>query len=430
MSNTVLETLPSEYDYFQSRAIQAAITQQYDQSFGPIGALQPGAPIEIHIPGSDTGYRDLNNSRLEVRCRITTATGGDIPEGANVGPVNLLLHSMFANIEMDICGRRISDSSNFYPYRAFFETFLSYTKEVQDTRLDAECWKKDTVGSFDNFEVSAAGTNEGFKARAAKFSRSNSVVLFGRPHLDLFHQDKDIPPKCPIFLRLIPAQTNFFLKKAPAENVNYQLEIQQVRLWVRTKELSPSLQLAHEQMLLKGNNIRIPYTRVNLKHLTIPAGVTSMNFDNIYQGVLPTRLLLAFVRDDVMNGGAARNPFRFENLNLSYLQLSMNGEGLPRIPYQPNFETDDYIREYFGLLETLNIDIGNRALDLTPQDWASTYPFFMFTTDPSGYPTLPRSGFARLELQFRTATARVHNVICFAEFPSTLELDKYHNALF
>ena len=430
MAHSILETVPSEFDYFQSRPIQAAITYQYDQPFGPIGTIQPGAPIEIHIPASSNGYRDLNNSRLEIKCRITLQDGTAIPQEAAVGPVNLLLHSMFANIEMDICGRRISDANNFYPYRAFFETFLTYSKEVQKTRLDTECWKKDTPSHFNDFRIGDNGTNQGFIERVNKFSDSKLVVLNGRPHLDLFHQDKDIPPGCPIFIRLIPAAANFFLKRPEANQAQYRLQIINIRLWIRTKELAPSLQLAHDQMLLKGNNIRIPFTKVALKHLTIPAGVTAINFDNVYQGVLPSRLLIAFVSDTAMNAGPNTNPFRFENLNLSFLQLILNGEAYPRQAYQPNFDTGDYIREYLGLLETLNIDIGNNAIDLTPEVWGNTYPFFMFSTDPSGYPTLPRSGSSRLELQFRTATANVYNVVCFAEFPSLLEIDQYRNALF
>ena len=426
----VLETVPSEFDYFESRPIQAAIKTQYDQPFGPIGTIQPGAPIEIHIPASSYGYRDLNNSKLEIKCSIKLANGENIPADANVGPVNLLLHSMWANIEMDICGKRISDANNFYPYRAFFETFLSYNKDVQDTRLDTECWRKDTEGHFNDFSVGDGGTNLGFKTRAAKFAESSVVVLQGRPHLDLFHQDKDIPPGCPIFIRLIPANKNFYIKKPAANGAVYTLSLSSVKLWVRTKEVSPSLQIAHEGMLMKGVNIRIPYTKVLVKHLTIPAGLTSINYDNVYQGVLPNRLLLAFVRDTTMNPAAGANPFTFSNVDLSSLQLILDGEGFPRTPYQPNFQTGDYIREYMGLLETLNLDIGNKTIDLTPQHWAATYPFFMFCTAPSGYPSIPRDGCARLDLQFRTATAAVYNIICFAEFPSLLEIDQYHNAIF
>ena len=430
MVASILETIPTEFDYFTSRPIQAAITSQYDQPCGPIGTIQPGAPIEIHIPAIHNGYRDLNNSKLEIKCRIKLADGKDIPEAAPVGPINLLLHSMFKNIEMDICGRRISDASNFYQYRAFFETFLSYTKQVQKTRLETEGWKKDTPGHFDDFTIDDNGKNEGHIERAERFSESSIVVLTGRPHLDLFHQDKDIPPGCPMTLRLIPASTNFFIKKPAAHAINYRFDIVSVRFWVRTKELTPSLQLAHDQMLMKGNNIRIPYTKVTLKHLTIPNGVTAINFDNIYQGVLPNRLLLAFLRDTTMNANENSNPFVFENLDLSFLQLTINGETFPRYPYQPNFTTGDYIREYLGLFETLTIDIGNRTIDLTPEDWSTTYPFFMFTTDPSGYPTLPRTGAARLELQFRNPIKHVYNIICFAEFPSMLEIDQYRNALF
>ena len=428
---TVLETVPSEFDYFQSRAIQAAIVREYDESFSPIGTIQPGTPIEISIPASGNQYSDLNNSRLEVKCKIVQADGGTaIPAAANVGPVNLMLHSMFSNVEMDVCGKRISDANFFYPYRAFFETFLSYTKDVQNTRLQSEGWIKDTSQKFQNFLLTAEGaTNLGHKERAAWFAQSAIVAFCGRPHLDLFHQEKSIPPGCPMFFRFIPSNSNFYLKKPATNENNYKLEILSFKLWVRTKEVIPSVQLAHDSMLGKGFNIRIPYTKVEVSQLTIPNGVSSHTFSNVFTGRLPNRLLLAVVQDTTLNANASSNPFLFSNADISFLQFEMNGECFPRTPYQPNFGTRDYMREYMGLLEALNIDIGTQAIDLTPSEWARTYPFFMFSTDPGHYPSIPRSGSSRLVIHFRTATAHVYKVICFAEFPSLLEIDKFHNAL-
>ena len=425
----VVETVPTEFDYFESRVVQATITQQYDQDFGPVGTIQPGAPIEIIVPETSSGYRDLNNSRLEIKCKIQNLDGTALPNDEPVGPTNLFLHSMFSNIEMDINGKRISDPNNFYPYRAFFETLLSHTKDVKETRLLAEGWKDDTAGHFDDFRLVVAGANAGFKARAARFVNSNTVFLIGRPHLDLFHQDKDIPPGCSIVLRLIPSPTNFAVKK-PANNVhNFKIEIISVKLWVRTKEVAPALQLAHAKMLNSGINFRIPYTKVTLKHMTIPNGITSIQFDNIYQGMLPSRVLFAFIQDDHLNAAATANPFLFGHLNLSQLSLTMEGRTYPRTPYAPNFATNDYIREYLGLLEALDIETGNKSIDLTPTKWAATYPFFMFSTSPSGYASIPQTGAARLDLQFRVATTEVYDVICFAEFPAILEIDKFKNAL-
>jgi hypothetical protein len=196
------------------------------------------------------------------------------------------------------------------------------------------------------------------------------------------------------------------------------------------KEVYASLALAHAQLLSSGKKFLLPYNKVTLIQKTIEQGVSSRIFDNFYRGVFPTRVLFVFVRDSARTAGSSVNPFRFENLDLSFLQLIVDGEPFPRQPYQPNFESGEYIREYMGLLDTLRLDVGNRSLDLTPKEWASTYPFFMFTTNPGGYPSLPREGSARLVLQFRKPTEHVYNVLCFAESPAMLQINGEYEAIF
>ena len=427
-SDGVMESVPTEFDYFDSKVIQAAIMNEYDRDFNP-ASIQPGAPIEILVRGASNLYLDLSNSLLQVDCKITGPDGADVAADANVGPANLTLHSLFSNIEMDLGKTRISDPNPLYPYRAFLETLLSYDKNVAETRLLTQNFIKDTTGHFDDFSRADGGTNVGFKKRALPFAASNTVTLFGRPHLDLFHQEKDIPSNVDVMLRLIPAPNPFVLKRPDANNaVNYRVKIQAVKLWVRTKELSPSLMLAHETML-QQQNMRLPYTKVCLKHVTLPTGITTVEVDNLYTGVLPDRLLVALLRDERMNGYYHMNPFSFGHFDLSNIFLTVNGECIPRRAYEPNFTSGAYIREYLAFLDGIGLDIGNKALDLTPAEWAASYPFFIFRLNPSGLPTLPKTGAIRLSIKFRQPTPNILNALCFAEFPTVLEIDRYRNVI-
>lgn len=425
----VMESMPTEFDYFEPSVLQAAIINEYDEPFGPVGAIQDDAPIEVLIPPSGTTYRDLNNSRLELKCKITKGDSTAIAADTVVGPVNLLLHSAFQNIEVEVSGKRISDPNNFYQYRAFLETLLTYSAHVLKTRAYSEGWAKDTEGKFDDITIADGAPNLGHKSRAARFAESASVTLIGRPHLDLFHQDKDLPPGVRIALRFIPSATDFVLKRAADNAAAFRLKILSLKLWVRTKEVSPSLLLAHQTML-QQHNLRIPYTKVALKHVTIPSGVTSIEVENLYTGVQPTRLLIAFIANSHLTANKAMNPFKFENLNISFLALRINGEQFPRSPLQPDFgASKDYIREYMALLCALGIDTGNKAIDLTPSEWGASYPFYMFRTNPSGLPSIPRMGASRLEIQFRAATTAINNILCYAEFPAVLEIDQFNNVL-
>ena len=426
----VVESVPTEFDYFEPRVVQAAITNEFYQSFCPITSLQQGAPIEFVVPSADNQYLDLSNSKLEIKCKITNADGTDIDRGANVGPTNLLLHSMFKSVDMEINNKQITEPSTLYALRSFLETSLTFSEQVGKTRLVAEGWVKDhgTGDDLDDFRR-ADSPNTGFKTRAAKFAQSSVVTLIGRPHLDLFHQDKDLPPNCSIKLRLLPHENGFSLNRPDGGgNPLYRLRIVSARLFVRTKEVSPSFALAHVAMLQK-HNIRIPYTKVALKSITIANGTTNYQHDGLYMGQLPERIIIGLIADNRLNGTYHLNPFRFQNFGLGFMALQVNGEQIPRVAYEPNFTTGDYIRDYLGLYEGLGLDIGNNTIDVTPEQWANDLPLFVFRLSPGGLPSVPKTGNIRVELKFRTPLAANILLLCFAEYSSVLEIDRAHNVL-
>ncbi|KAF0145800.1 MAG: hypothetical protein FD143_3358, partial [Ignavibacteria bacterium] len=169
--------------------------------------------------------------------------------------------------------------------------------------------------------------------------------------------------------------------------------------------------------------------KTEMKTLTIPTGSTSIDFDGVYSGILPERTLIGLVLDQRVTGHWNRNPFVFQHFNLSSIALNVNGENLPRIAYQPNFAaaSSEYIREYLGVLEGLSIDTGNKSIALTPAQWATDYPLFIFRISPGGLPTLPKTGAANLSIKFRDPTPNIITVIVYSEFSNFLEIDRDRN---
>ena len=90
------------------------------------------------IPGAADLYRDLNNSYLMIKLKVTDAGGANLGANDAVAPSNLPLHTMFSNVSMTICGREISEKDSNYPYRAYLETLLTFDDTVLKTRALAE----------------------------------------------------------------------------------------------------------------------------------------------------------------------------------------------------------------------------------------------------------------------------------------------------
>ena len=161
-----MEGLLSELDYFERNVMQLSVIYDYDRVFGTGQTLVQGGPIEFFVRGADEVYLDLNNSKLEIKLKLTLENGNDITGGESVGPLNDILNALFMSMEIELGGVLVSDPNTKYSYRGVIENLINYSKLIADSRLLAEGWKKDTAT---HCEVSnPAGANTGLTARTAK----------------------------------------------------------------------------------------------------------------------------------------------------------------------------------------------------------------------------------------------------------------------
>ena len=84
------------------------------------------------------------------------------------------------------------------------------------------------------------------------------------------------------------------------------------------------------------------------------------------------------VADAAANGSYNANPFNFQNFGLNYIALSANSQLIPRIPLEPNFATNDYLREYLSVMEAMGYDTGPYTWAITPTQWATGHNIWVF----------------------------------------------------
>ena len=130
-----MEAVGAELNLFEPFMNQTAVIGEMVEHFAPVATIIQGAPIDFQIEGIGKNYIDLNESKLEVRVKLTTPTGGDIAAATKLSTVNLPLRSLFQSVTMKITDKGVTDSNNLYPYRALMETMLNYEAEVMKTRL-------------------------------------------------------------------------------------------------------------------------------------------------------------------------------------------------------------------------------------------------------------------------------------------------------
>ena len=106
---------------------------------------------------------------------------------------------------------------------------------------------------------------------------------------------------------------------------------------MRTKQLTEATEVAHRSIVQK-QNMRLPFTKVQLKRLSVAAGLGSVAFDNVFTGgQQPDLEIMGMITDDEFASGYhTASPFNFQHLNVSRVEMKKNGTTYPRGGYTPN----------------------------------------------------------------------------------------------
>ena len=120
------ECTKSELVLFEVAPTQTSVAYGYWEQKGLTSALTDQGPYEFAVSGAGDDYIDLANTYLLVEAHIMDDDDTALDGGADVGPVNLWMHSLFSNVSISLNENLVSPPTRLYPYRAYIEVLLSY----------------------------------------------------------------------------------------------------------------------------------------------------------------------------------------------------------------------------------------------------------------------------------------------------------------
>ena len=416
----------SELDIFSVPPTQTSIEDGITVDYHPIASLVDTGPIEFDIPASIEYYLDPAHVYLHLAVKITKNDGSNLDDASAVGPINLFLHSLFSQVDVQLNGRQVSSSSNTYAYRAYLETLLNYGKPAKESQMTASLWYKDTATKMD----SAGADNIGFTKRTTFTAQSKTVDLFGRIHADLFHQEKLLIIGVGMHIKMIRSKTPFVLMTNEG-GASYKVRIERAILHVRKVKVANAIALAHAKALEYGN-AKYPLQRVECKTFSVPSGGHDVIQEKIFTGQLPKRVVVGCVDNDAFNGVFKKNPFNFQNYKITRISLHVDGE--EKCPLTCDFETGRIAQAYMSLFSSTEKAFKDEDIDISREDYTSGYSLFCFDLTPdlgeSDHFILIKSGNVRLAINFADELVRTINVIVYAEFQNVLEIDRNRNVFY
>lgn len=426
------ECAKSELDLFSIPPTQTSIESGGWVEYNPISSIADGVPIEFVIGGSGQDYIDLANTQLYVRVEIVRGNNQAIDNQQHVGPINLLLHSLFSEVDLKLNDTLISSTNNTYAYRAYLETLLTYGPAAKNSQLTAALYYKDRAARMDDSDPHGANANVGLKKRYSFFDNGGVVDLIGCLHSDMFFQEKYLPSDVGIRLRLVRSK-NAFCLMSDAANAAFKIKMHDCKLFVRKIKLSPSVFVAHAKALEVGN-AKYPIRRVICKTFTVPTGNLDFSQENLFTGQLPTRLVIGCVDNDAYNGNYEKNPFNFKHYGLTQIKVFLDGQQQHIKPLEPNFAANQTIEAYMSLFSGTGKQQRDEGNDISREDYSGGYALYAFDLTPDlaeeGHFNLNKEGSVRVDLKFATALPNTINVIAYAEFENVIEIDRNRNVIF
>jgi len=200
--------------------------------------------------------------------------------------------------------------------------------------------------------------------------------MIGRIHGDIFFQKRYMLNEVGMRIKLVKSKGTFCLIGAVGSKVN----VTHASLFARKVKLSPTVFLAHAKAL-ENSTAKYPIKRVVCKAFTIQQTCLDANYEKVFLGQLPSRIVVGLVDNRVFNRDRTRNPFNFQLFDLSDISLYLDGQQQHALkPIQPNFGNGLYVRAYntlFAGTSKFNHDERNH---ISREDFAEGYAYCTLTT--------------------------------------------------
>jgi len=470
------ECMKSEMDLFSLPPTQASVESGvWCRKQSAIQNPGDSGDILFEIPKLADEYIDLSNTYLNLKVSIRKVNATDSTQSAGIGterigPTNNFFHSLFSQVVVKFDSTQMENTNALYHYKAYLENKLNYSKDEKATILTNELYYDDTPGRFESYDLaddtelfkvadinttvaysnltssstasdiatalsapkifkaevpqlSRKGAsdkcNAGFIKRRKLFEEGKQVELLGKLKLDISTTNKFLLNSIPITITLTRSPNNFCLIGSSAET--FKVIIHNADIRYRKMTINPSVGLAITNVLT-STNAKYPYKFIKMTSVNILAGTQMVSIDNIHRGVLPNKILVAFVLQTAFAGTINQNPYKFENFGLTSMHLNVGGQYLP---YAEKLDFDYDNNNYRQAYNTISTTLG-QVYD-TYEDYNAGNVIYAFNTTPdmctiNNY-NVQKVGLCSCNLVFKNALEKAITAIFYLEIDNVFEIN-------
>ena len=98
----------------------------------------------------------------------------------------------------------------------------------------------------------------------------------------------------------------------------------------------------------------------------------------MFQGELPSRVVIGFESSGAYTGDYKKNPFNFIHYSIEFLCMYANGQSVPSKALQPEFDSNSYIEAYHTLLSGMGTKMRDAGVYCSREDYGKGYTLVVF----------------------------------------------------
>ena len=405
--------------------------------------------VHFNIPGEGTQFTDLYNTYLCVKLKIVDEHGnvfkqGDTQDESFAIPVDNVLHSLWDHVDVKLNNSMVSFSTNNYMYKALFENLLFYDKNARLYQTSSFGFFGES-GNFANPNPQEPPYNRGLHDRYELWKglrgvqdprtddpskvKDPSMVEFTGPLLaDICNQRKYILNLVDIDILLQPKSDEFRLITSP-KGTKANIKIQEIYLDVCKVDVAPEARLGIEHGLKEKNNFaQYPFQRTDIRTYNIPQGSFGETIEDLYQGHVPSKIIVGLVDSSAFSGNYNKNPYHFQHFDISRIAFYVDNVSTPEQPLIVNIKESDYLKGFLSMYKVAGKLNENTDIGIDRDSYRQGYTLFGFNVDPTAsydmsYLGKTKTGITKLDLNFRTALPTNITVVVYAVFPEVMEVD-------
>ena len=307
----------------RSYKVDSSIMSRSHRSYLPINAnINSGSIdenyIEFIINSNEQEFIDTSSFSLEMKIKIVDEIGSSLNENSKISLIDAFPLMLLRKVNMSLNSVSIENHSNFGLVNTI-HSYLNMDKSLLSTigenmffkKLDENINDKLTESDFSNGDKNAHDIK--------KTMHFMVPLRFDISNLNFF-----LLNGVNIGIRIDLAQASLLINSLDTKRYSYN--VQSCKLWMQKVTPNPEALISLNKTMLQYNKtIEYIYERPIVKQFVYPKGHTLITLDDIFNGVVPHRIITFFIRQKALNGAYDYNGLYLNHCNISSIDLDING---------------------------------------------------------------------------------------------------------